>query len=297
MIPLCLAWRCTRCYCRRFEGMRLRMPGRGSSAGGGWWVLFYAARRLPHRFKLARFRTVSTCVLCVCPQSTLRQVGVWVAVNSMERQFQPSLEGKSLREQEEEVGTLQKQLFNMKLRVFYLEERLAKSGASGGNLDMDELFQENLQQKMLIEENTQELEQRNLLLVKARNAIQSLQARATPEPNAGRPFSPALPGQPVRSTSVAGRAAERASRSRDDDPRPRFLHQGSRCGRRLGGTATAAADPPREADAARQRASAGRRTWTSVTPDVAAAMPLSSHPAAPSRDRACLVTRLLPRGG
>ena len=84
----------------------------------------------------------------------------------------------SLKEQEEEVAQLHKQLFNMKLRVFYLEERLSKNGGSGGSAEVDELLQENLQQKMLIEEKAQELEQRNILLVKARNAIQSLQVCA-----------------------------------------------------------------------------------------------------------------------
>mgnify|MGYP000447854643 FL=1 len=79
-----------------------------------------------------------------------------------------------LRDQESEIARLNKQLFNMKLRVFYLEERLAKSGRQGGE-DMSALMKENYDQAMLLDEKTAELEERNLLLIKARNAIESLQ--------------------------------------------------------------------------------------------------------------------------
>lgn len=79
-----------------------------------------------------------------------------------------------LRDQESEIARLNKQLFNMKLRVFYLEERLAKSGRQGGE-DMGALMKENYDQAMLLDEKTAELEERNLLLIKARNAIESLQ--------------------------------------------------------------------------------------------------------------------------
>ena len=80
-----------------------------------------------------------------------------------------------LRDQESEIARLNKQLFNMKLRVFYLEERLAKSGRQGGE-DMSALVKENYDQAMLLDEKTAELEERNLLLIKARNAIESLQS-------------------------------------------------------------------------------------------------------------------------
>ena len=80
---------------------------------------------------------------------------------------------QALRDQESVIARLQKQLFNMKLRVYYLEERLAKSGRQGGE-DMSSLMKENYDQAMLLDEKTAELEDRNLLLVKARNAIESL---------------------------------------------------------------------------------------------------------------------------
>ena len=55
-------------------------------------------------------------------------------------------------------------------------QRLGKlvSGDSEGNVTA--LQEELINQKMLIEEKTRELEERNLLLVKARNAIETLQA-------------------------------------------------------------------------------------------------------------------------
>ena len=92
------------------------------------------------------------------------------ALNNRTTRMSPQV----LRDQESEIARLNKQLFNMKLRVFYLEERLAKSGRQGGE-DMSALVKENYDQAMLLDEKTAELEERNLLLIKARNAIESLQ--------------------------------------------------------------------------------------------------------------------------
>ena len=80
----------------------------------------------------------------------------------------------------------------MKLRIFYLEERIQKisrarakqelqnakhadgdGGATGR--DIQELEEELFQAQLLAEEKTRELEERNVLLVKARNAIETLQ--------------------------------------------------------------------------------------------------------------------------
>ncbi len=49
------------------------------------------------------------------------------------------------------------------------------SGESGSSVSA--LQEEIVSQKMLLEEKTRELEERNLLLVKARNAIETLQVR------------------------------------------------------------------------------------------------------------------------
>lgn len=54
-------------------------------------------------------------------------------------------------------------------------QRLAKLVSGEADSSVAALQQELISQRMLIEEKTRELEERNLLLVKARNAIESLQ--------------------------------------------------------------------------------------------------------------------------
>ena len=83
-----------------------------------------------------------------------------------------------MREQEEERQRLQKENFNMKLRIFYLEERMQKlAGREGGGgaavlADMTE----SAETRAALEQCQQDLEDRNVLLVKARYAIEALQA-------------------------------------------------------------------------------------------------------------------------
>ena len=55
-----------------------------------------------------------------------------------------------------------KQVFNLKLRIFYLEEALSRERA-GGAPDIGEMAEENLEVKLLLEEKTQELEEKNIL--------------------------------------------------------------------------------------------------------------------------------------
>lgn len=88
--------------------------------------------------------------------------------------LEASVRSPSVANQELEVQRLQKTNFNMKLRIFYLEERLAQRAGGDGN--QAALEEELFQQKLLIEERSKELEDRNLLLIKSRNAIESLQA-------------------------------------------------------------------------------------------------------------------------
>ena len=88
--------------------------------------------------------------------------------------LEASVRSPSIANQEIEVQRLQKTNFNMKLRIFYLEERLAQR--AGGDSNQAALEEELFQQKLLIEERSKELEDRNLLLIKSRNAIESLQA-------------------------------------------------------------------------------------------------------------------------
>ncbi len=70
------------------------------------------------------------------------------------------------------VQQLQKANFNLKLRIFYLEERLAQR--RGERVSQLPLEEELFAQKLITTENAQQLEDRNMLLVKSRNAIESL---------------------------------------------------------------------------------------------------------------------------
>ena len=72
------------------------------------------------------------------------------------------------------IQNLSKLNFNLKLRIFYLEERLAKL-QRGGDTD-ESLHRELFEQKLLLDEKSEEIEEREVLLVKARNAIESLQS-------------------------------------------------------------------------------------------------------------------------
>ena len=76
--------------------------------------------------------------------------------------------GLSLREMEAERQHLHKANFDLKLKIFYLEEKLQKVGQGGAEAGdrVESLL-------------THEVEERNLLLVKARNAIESLQSELT----------------------------------------------------------------------------------------------------------------------
>jgi hypothetical protein len=49
------------------------------------------------------------------------------------------------------------------------------AGGDGGDSSVSALQKELLEMRLVIEEKTQELENRNVLLVKARNAIETLQ--------------------------------------------------------------------------------------------------------------------------
>lgn len=56
-------------------------------------------------------------------------------------------------------------------------QRLSKMASGDAGANVSSLQEEIISQKMLLEEKTRELEERNLLLVKARNAIETLQVQ------------------------------------------------------------------------------------------------------------------------
>eukprot|EP01041_Mallomonas_annulata_P001964 gene1964-3814_t len=100
-----------------------------------------------------------------------------------------------------DLDRLEKQNFDLKLKTFYLEDRIRKTSPSTNMLgiDYDELKIENASLRLLIEEKNIELEQRNALLFKAKNAIQSLKQelaryrlRDLSERDAGPDFEPTI---------------------------------------------------------------------------------------------------------
>ena len=72
--------------------------------------------------------------------------------------------GSGLRADAADKTGLEKMNFDLKLRIFHLEQRLSAGGVGSDH-----------QLEDIIHEKSRELEDRNLLLVKARNAIESLQ--------------------------------------------------------------------------------------------------------------------------
>eukprot|EP00941_MAST-03F_sp_MAST-3F-sp1_P002463 g2463.t1 len=122
--------------------------------------------------------------------------------------------GKTLLAQSEEIKELQKENFNLKLSIHYLQERLAKQ--SGGDGNMQEVMLENMNLKVLVEEKNQELEQRNVLLVKARNAIQSLHTQ--------------LSELRLQNSELAGQLSSNSSSNSDEEYNQQHLnnHQGEK---------------------------------------------------------------------
>lgn len=90
--------------------------------------------------------------------------------------------GKNLRDTEQEVTSLTRANFNLKLRVFYLEERLramnAQAEAQGDDSDAQARAQalqdECVELRVLLEERTREVEDKNRLLGRARAAMEDM---------------------------------------------------------------------------------------------------------------------------
>ncbi|RHY48446.1 hypothetical protein DYB30_007566 [Aphanomyces astaci] len=85
----------------------------------------------------------------------------------------PRMDLQLIREGEMERERLQKEGFNMKLRINFLEEQLLKY-KEGTAFEDEDFESENVHLRTVIEEKVQELERRNALLVRARDAIEDL---------------------------------------------------------------------------------------------------------------------------
>lgn len=80
----------------------------------------------------------------------------------------------TLREDVEEKQRLEKTNFDLKMKVYYLENQLQKSAEGSGPGDGDLSRGDATSLKLQLEERNIELEQRNLLLAKAKSAIDTL---------------------------------------------------------------------------------------------------------------------------
>ncbi|KAG9404309.1 hypothetical protein AC1031_004521 [Aphanomyces cochlioides] len=87
----------------------------------------------------------------------------------------PRMDLQLIREGELERERLQKESFNMKLRINFLEEQLLKY-KEGTAFEDEDFESENVHLRTVVEEKVQELERRNFLLVRARDAIEVLRA-------------------------------------------------------------------------------------------------------------------------
>ena len=82
---------------------------------------------------------------------------------------------RNLNDEIIENKMLEKDNFDMKMKIFYLEEQLQRFqgdglDTSGGNVnDMNELSADNMSLRVRLEETCLELEQRNTLLIKVSN--------------------------------------------------------------------------------------------------------------------------------
>lgn len=56
--------------------------------------------------------------------------------------------GRSLREHEEQLNTLRKENFNLKLRIYFLEEKTASAALSAGS---ESLYKQNVDLKVILQ--------------------------------------------------------------------------------------------------------------------------------------------------
>ncbi len=87
---------------------------------------------------------------------------------------QPS--GSTLREEQDDRQRLEKNNFDLKMKVYYLEENLKRFQDGEQNFDAqsDSARSEITNLKLQLEEKHIELDQRNMILMKAKSAIEAL---------------------------------------------------------------------------------------------------------------------------
>merc|ERR1719273_1151732 len=79
--------------------------------------------------------------------------------------------GRTMRDYDETFKEMKKENFNLKLRIFFLEERMGL----GGNGGREELARENLELKVALESCRAELEEQTGLVLEASQALERLE--------------------------------------------------------------------------------------------------------------------------
>ncbi|KDO20713.1 hypothetical protein SPRG_13924 [Saprolegnia parasitica CBS 223.65] len=120
-----------------------------------------------------------------------------------------------IREGEMERERLQKEAFNMKLRINFLEEQLLKY-KEGTAFEDEDFESENMHLRTVIEEKVQELERRNFLLVRARDAIEVLRVDLETAKENNRLSASANHSQLEESTQEALRLEQDVARLEDE---------------------------------------------------------------------------------
>jgi chromosome segregation ATPase len=85
-----------------------------------------------------------------------------------------SQSNSSLKHEIEEKQKLEKDNFDLKMKIYYLEESLRQQNSGESNQEVEDLRNENRQLRNKVQENAVDLEHRNTLLVKAKGAIEAL---------------------------------------------------------------------------------------------------------------------------
>ncbi|XP_055706185.1 centrosomin isoform X2 [Phlebotomus papatasi] len=81
-------------------------------------------------------------------------------------------QGRTVRDYEEQMTTLQRENFNLRLRIYFLEEKLNGSAMGQGT---ESLFKQNVDLKVEIEAQKKELQEKNELLTQAANVMKYME--------------------------------------------------------------------------------------------------------------------------
>uniref|UniRef100_A0A4W5PRJ6 Centrosomin N-terminal motif 1 domain-containing protein n=1 Tax=Hucho hucho TaxID=62062 RepID=A0A4W5PRJ6_9TELE len=103
-------------------------------------------------------------------ESSTRSTGHMTDVCSDETDNSPSLQPHTLREFEQHLNDLKKENFSLKLRIYFLEERILQKYEDTS----DHVYRTNIELKVEVESLKQELQEKQDLLDKALSTAESL---------------------------------------------------------------------------------------------------------------------------